>query len=397
MLQEQSKVQDFLNSVARNSEKTRQLYGFGLTHFQSFLSTDDSDKRYSQFTAGSILSVLSNNQINVYTLIDDFISYLVTKHKNKLSPNAVALYVAALRSYLLYHDIDIVPAKFKRRVKLPKNHRENEQPLDASDIRKILLSCNNRRLKAYLLVLASGAMRALEALAIRNCDIDFSTSPTRIHIRSQFTKTKVSRDIYISDEATKFLKEFLDFKHRNKRPGRVNLERTPDQLVFGKQGRSKGVAFLYHKLRIEFNKILQTLKMDERKEGMLRRKVTFHSLRRHAKTVISDQTNQDYSEWYLGHAGSPYYTKKAADRRELYATKCMKYLTFLDYTTLESTGKNIELKLEEKEKEIDYLRERDLKRETEMQAMRQDMNKVMSYIRENPKLAKVKTEVLSEI
>ena len=99
--------------------------------------------------------------------------------------------------------------------------------------------------------------------------------------------------------------------------------------------------------------------MDERKEGMLRRKVTLHSLRRHAKKVISDQTNQDYSEWLLGHAGSPYYTKKEADRRELYATKCMKYLTFLDYTTLESTGKNIEAKLEEKEKEIAYLRERD--------------------------------------
>jgi integrase len=187
ILQEQSKVQDFLNSVARNSKKTRKLYGFGLTHFQSFLITDDSGK-YSEFSAESILSEVSNNQINVYTLIDDFVSYLVTKHKNKLSPNAIALYVAALRSYFLYHDIDIVPAKFKRRVKLPKNHRENEQALDASDIRKILLSCNNRRLKAYILVLASGVMRALEALAIRNCDIDFSTSPTKIHIRSQFRK-----------------------------------------------------------------------------------------------------------------------------------------------------------------------------------------------------------------
>ncbi|MGA8914904.1 MAG: hypothetical protein WB474_02830, partial [Nitrososphaeraceae archaeon] len=79
ILQEQSKVQDFLNSVARNSEKTRKLYGFSLTHFQSFLSTDDSG-RYSQFSAGSILPVLSNNQINVYTLIDDFVSYLVSKH-----------------------------------------------------------------------------------------------------------------------------------------------------------------------------------------------------------------------------------------------------------------------------------------------------------------------------
>jgi hypothetical protein len=70
------------------------------------------------------------------------------------------------------------------------------------------------------------------------------------------------------------------------------------------------------------------------------------------KTVISDQTNTDYSEWFLGHNKSPYYTKKEPERRESYATKCMKYLTFLDYTTLESTGKNIEAKLSEKEKEI---------------------------------------------
>jgi len=45
---------------------------------------------------------------------------------------------------------------------MPKSHREDEEPLDASDIRKILLACNNRRLKTYLLVLASGGMRAVE-------------------------------------------------------------------------------------------------------------------------------------------------------------------------------------------------------------------------------------------
>ena len=37
----------------------------------------------------------------------------------------------------------------------------------------------------------------------------------------------------------------------------------------------------------------------------------------------------------------------------------MSYLTFLDYTTLEATGKNIEAKLSEKEKEIQTLREHD--------------------------------------
>ena len=37
----------------------------------------------------------------------------------------------------------------------------------------------------------------------------------------------------------------------------------------------------------------------------------------------------------------------------------MNYLTFLDYTTLEATGNNIETKLSEKEKEIQMLRQRD--------------------------------------
>jgi O-antigen/teichoic acid export membrane protein len=105
-IQEQSKVQDFLNSVARNSKRTRKSYNFGLAHFQAFLCNDD---RYSEFTAESIPLAVSKNQINVYTLIDNFVSYFVSKHNNKLSPNTVAVYVAALRSYLLYHDIDIVP------------------------------------------------------------------------------------------------------------------------------------------------------------------------------------------------------------------------------------------------------------------------------------------------
>jgi hypothetical protein len=36
----------------------------------------------------------------------------------------------------------------------------------------------------------------------------------------------------------------------------------------------------------------------------------------------------------------------------------MKYLTFLDYTTLEATGKNIEAKLSEKDKEMQAIKER---------------------------------------
>jgi integrase len=126
-----------------------------------------------------------------------------------LTSNSIKLYIAAIRSYLAYYDIDIIPSKFRRKVKMPKLYREDEEPLDVSDIRKVLLSCNNRRLKTYLLVLASGGMRAMEGLAIRLKDIDFIDSPTKIHIRKEYSKTKTARDIYISDEATQYVKQWI--------------------------------------------------------------------------------------------------------------------------------------------------------------------------------------------
>jgi hypothetical protein len=237
---------------------------------------------------------------------------------------------------------------------MPKTYREDEIPLDAPDIRKILLNCNNRRLKAYLLLLASGGMRAVEGLAIRLRDIDFSVNPTKIHIRKEFAKTGVSRDVYISDEATHFLKQWIDWKYRDKSKSRSN-----NDLIFGMYN-IKTVAnprTIYIKALKEFQKLLAIVGMDERKEEGVykRRKITPHSFRRFVKTVISDQVNQDYSEWFLGHNKSPYYTKKEPDRREIYATKCMKYLTFLDYTTLEARGKSIEANLQEKDRMIQNL------------------------------------------
>ncbi len=108
--------------------------------------------------------------------------------------------------------------------------------------------------------------------------------------------------------------------------------------------------------------------MDERKEGTStykRRKITPHSFRRFVKTVISNQVNQDYSEWFLGHTKSSYYVIKEQERRKIYAEKCMKYLTFLDYTTLDAASKSVEAKLSEKDQEIEALKQK----MTEMESM----------------------------
>ena len=358
-----SKVRTFLESVERNSIDTRNSYHMGLSRFQDFLEQSD---KYSPLNTESILSYLVNNgggnnvssnvnvtitRIDLYELLDDFVSYLI---KLNISVRTITSYLGAARSYFGYYDIDVIPSKFRRRVKVPKLYREDEEPIDAADIRKILLSCNNRRLKAFILVLASSAMRAREALAIRLKDIDDSVSLTKIHVRKEYSKTRVARDVYIS-EASSYLNQWIDFKYRDKGVGseQWNKKKIPDDLVFSVYSTGKPQpSHVYVKILSEFEKLLTIAGLGELKEGMNRRKITLHSFRRHAKSVISNQVNQDYSEWFLGHSKSPYYTLKEPERREIYATKVMRYLTFLDYSALESGQKSIEEKLAAREQEI---------------------------------------------
>jgi integrase len=359
-------VNTFLSSMERNSLKSRYTYQYGLIHFQRFLS-----QKYPQYNLETILKPLVKNKINPYELLDRFVSYLQTSNAT-LTPSSVKLYMASIRSYFAYNDIDVMPSKFKRRVKMPKPYREDE---DASDIRKILLACTNRRLKPYLLVLASGGMRAVEGLAIRIKDIDFSVNPTKVHIRKEYAKTRAARDIYISNEATQYLKQWLDWKYNNSERPRSQDENDLVFTIF----RNKNPNTLYVKVLKEFHKLLTIVGLNERKEGgkQRRRKITLHSFRRFTKSVISDQVSQDFSVWFLGHSKSPYYTKKEPDRREIYASKCMKYLTFLDYTTLEVRGKSIEANLREKDRKIAGLKE---KYEQDMKTMREEMENKFQQI-----------------
>jgi integrase len=321
---------------------------------------------YSNYNIESIIEPLQEGKVNLYELMDSYVSYLVSVRQVNnapLAPTSIALRVYAIRSNLQYYDIDINPSKFRRRVRLPKLAREDEQAIDASDIRKILLACNNRRLKAYLFVLASGGMRALEALAIRNKDLDFTVSPTKVHIRKEYTKTKVGRNIYISDEATAFLKQWLDWKYSPEREFSAESAMAPamlppDDLVFSQLGASDPNRS-YQKLVVEYHKLLDVVGLGERKDNSRRRKVTLHSLRRFAKSVIAEATNQDFSEFFLGHKKSPYYVRKEQELRELYKTRCMKQLTFLDYTSIEVTTKEVETRLREKDMEIERLRNLD--------------------------------------
>jgi hypothetical protein len=63
----------------------------------------------------------------------------------KVSIKTTTLHLTGVISYLSFHDIDIIPVRFKKRVTVPKLRRGREQAIDVKDIRKILLACNNKQ------------------------------------------------------------------------------------------------------------------------------------------------------------------------------------------------------------------------------------------------------------
>jgi hypothetical protein len=91
-----SKVRTFLESIARNSESSKYTYEMGLKHLQRFLtggsySDNNNNNNYhhhNDYNVETILLPLQNGMVNVYELIDTFVSYLVTTSSSS-SPYSV--------------------------------------------------------------------------------------------------------------------------------------------------------------------------------------------------------------------------------------------------------------------------------------------------------------------
>ena len=216
-------------------------------------------------------------------------------------------------------------------------------------------------------------MRAVEALSIRIKDIDFDSNPALLFVRGEFTKTKTDRTIFLTGEVTQQLKSWLDYKHRTRRvchtdkqKGNVITEyRTPNKkdtdLVFAVYQDSSipNPDSLYSDLSRSFAKTLDRSGKGNREDGnQRRRQITLHSFRRFVKTTISDLGYADFSEWFIGHSGSTYWTKKDSEKAEIFR-KIEPYLTFLNIPQLERQGADIQTKVEELEMLNQSLRNRD--------------------------------------
>jgi len=359
-------ITTYIRNIRMMSNSTTEKYLSRLNNFKNFVA-----KEYdSRLTINHLIAKIKNVKLDPYDIINGYAAYL---QNCNITTSTLKQRVVTLKNFLESSDVDISPRKFKLKVKLRKVVRKKKEALSKEDIIDILNICDNIRLKTYVMLLAASGMRAVEALSIRTKDLDLDSNPAKVFVRGEYTKTKVDRIVFLTEEITRQLKSWLDYKYRTRRvcyqdkqKGKTITEyRTPDKketdLVFAvyQDKKTPNPDYLYDDLGKSFAKTLDRSGKGNMEDGSLRRRqITLHSFRRFVKTTISDLGYSDFSEWFIGHSGSTYWTKKDSDKAEIFR-KVEPYLTFLNIVQLERQGADIQSKVGELEELNESLRNRD--------------------------------------
>ena len=162
----------------------------------------------------------------------------------------------------------------------------------------VTLVCES--MSCYLPVPALGQPRAA---SLRMLEIDMTDgSPTRIIVTTEYSKTRRCRTVYCSDEATKHLQKLLQWKYRSGRKW------DQQDLIFAIQKRTVSPKSIYNKMLEQFKRLHKRADKEQRKENSQRYKITLHSFRRTAFSIINEQTNSEYANWFLGHNHSVYWS-----------------------------------------------------------------------------------------
>jgi integrase len=298
---------------------------------------------------------IKNGEANAFRVSREFIVYLDDQGRK---PATIKQFMASVKGYLNYIGVRIYSEDFRRQVRLPKNPRYREQPLTKEILIRLLRNLP-AKLQTIVLVACASGMRIGELVQLKISDIDFSSTPTRIRLRAEITKTKEARETYLTSEASKALQDYLS-RFFGWREGEKN-DHLKDIIIFGRtSNRKKDSELRSSSSIIAENVLINSLNQYVKKIPELnklnengRRVVHFHALRKFFRTVVGDAVGRDYAEALMGHHFylDTYYNLSEDKKRQMYL-KAEPYLTISDYTKIEKNLSEILEKYAELEKQL---------------------------------------------
>jgi len=332
-----NQINDFLKAVyvRSHSEHTRIGYHQGIKKFIEFLSS-----------RGTTLEETENkirvNEIDVYKLLNDFVVFLDGKN---LKPRTINHWIAAVKGYLRYCGIKIYNEDFKQVVRMPRKAKTKEIPLTKEIIVKLLRNVSPK-LQTIILVLVASGMRIGELVQLKLSDIDFTCNPTKISLRAETTKTRTSRETFLTSEATGALKDYLKRYHGwDANSSNLHLQ---NKLIFGRTSvgtrlvkkeeeltikKCSNAQLLLQKALVRAVKKLPDLYLKNENGGNF---IHFHAFRKFFRTTVGNVCGRDFAEAIMGHTFylDTYYQLTEEKKQEMYL-KAEPNLTISDFKTVE--------------------------------------------------------------
>ena len=190
----------YLISHSKSSEK---VYKSTIKKFRIFL------KEKFGFDEFVLVLKIENGELDICKVFQDFAIFL---DKNNVGPSSIRVKITGIKGYLRHIGLKINSDDLKQTVKVPRLTRSREIPLTKEIILRLLRNANPKLQTAILVAISTG-LRIGELVQLKVSDIDFSTTPTTIYIRSNTTKTKQSREVFLTSEATNALRDYLERYH----------------------------------------------------------------------------------------------------------------------------------------------------------------------------------------
>jgi integrase len=191
-------ISKYIKNVGAMNKTTANQYQTRLNSFSNYVA-----KEYSKTVSiDDLIERIREGTEDPFDILNGYVGFLKQKDKNprtSLSPVTLKSRVVTVKNFLEYYDVDISPRKFKLKVKLPRIIRKNKKALSKDDVTDILNACSDIRLKTYVMLLAAGGFRAVEALSLRIKDLDLESKPARAFVRGEYTKTKTDRTVFLSN------------------------------------------------------------------------------------------------------------------------------------------------------------------------------------------------------
>jgi integrase len=286
------------------------------------------------------------------------------QQKGTFSPKTISNGIDAIKQFFKENKIYLDPnlwTNLKRRG-FSKKPIMKETPI-TPDMLKKLLNHGDCKARTMFLIMSSSGIRIGELVNLRKDDINFESHPTLIDVKYRgpsTVKTKTSRTVFISDEATESLKEWLNYRDkslkisesRNNLKGKMKI----DDRIF---------PFSTNDVRHIWSKMLEKAKMDKkfRLTGYIhgkpleRYQIHPHGLRKYFRTRLSKH-NRDLAEFLMGHEGylnGVYYQPTDEEIKKDYL-EGQKYLTIYENTS--KTVEELRKSDKDKDKRINELEEK---------------------------------------